>query len=106
MFRNAIWINGIKSQNLNKMDNNNFKKSQDFANVDKNLNDNEANNEQQQAVENSEIRIKDVRNPELTQENFVKDAENAVPPEAWENQKKAYDDAWQNNKNQQLGEEM
>lgn len=88
------------------MDNNNFKKSQDFANVDKNLNDNPANSGEQQAVENSEVRIKDVRNPELTQESFVKDAENAVPPEAWNNQKKAYNDAWENNKNQQLGEEL
>ncbi len=87
------------------MDNNNFKKSQDFANVDKNLNDNAANDEQN-AIENSEVKIKDVRNPEVTQENFVKDAENAVPPEAWQNQKKAYNDAWENNKNQQLGEEM
>ena len=30
------------------------------------------------------------------------DAENAVPPKAWENQKKAYNDAYENNKNQQL----
>ena len=30
------------------------------------------------------------------------DAENAVSPKAWENQKKAYDDAWENNKNQAL----
>jgi len=29
-------------------------------------------------------------------------AENAVPPKAWEIQKKAYDDAWENNKNQNL----
>ena len=29
-------------------------------------------------------------------------AENAVPPKAWENQKKAYGDAWKNNKNQNL----
>lgn len=29
-------------------------------------------------------------------------AENAVPPKAWKNQKKAYEDAWENNKNQQL----
>ena len=30
------------------------------------------------------------------------DAENAVPPKAWKNQKKAYNDAYENNKNQQL----
>ena len=29
-------------------------------------------------------------------------AENALPPKAWENQKKAYNDAWENNKNQAM----
>ena len=33
-------------------------------------------------------------------------AENAVPPKAWENQKKAYDDAFENNKNQGLEDDM
>ena len=33
-------------------------------------------------------------------------AENAVPPKAWENQKKAYDDAFENNKNQELEDDM
>ncbi|WP_027376258.1 hypothetical protein [Kaistella palustris] len=33
-------------------------------------------------------------------EEVKKEAENAVPPKAWENQQKAYDDAWENNKNQ------
>lgn len=88
------------------MDNNNFKKSQDFNNVDRNQTNNPDYNEETHAVENAEERIKDVRNPEITLENIVKDAENAVPPTAWENQKKAYNDAWENNKNQQLGEEV
>lgn len=35
-------------------------------------------------------------------DRLPKNAENAVPPKAWENQKKAYDDAWKNNKNQNL----
>ncbi len=34
------------------------------------------------------------------------DAENAVPPEAWENQHKAYKDAWENNKNQMIDDDM
>ena len=34
------------------------------------------------------------------------DAENAVPPKAWENQKKAYDDAFEKNKNQELEDDM
>ena len=34
------------------------------------------------------------------------DAENAVPPKAWENQKKAYDDAFEINKNQELEDDM
>ena len=33
-------------------------------------------------------------------------AENAVPPKAWENQKKAYDDAWENNKNQMIADDL
>lgn len=35
-------------------------------------------------------------------DRLPENAENAVPPKAWENQKKAYDDAWKNNKNQNL----
>ena len=77
----------------------------------------EKSHEEKRSLENDEnqdietqnsatIRLKDVRNPEITQENYVKDAENAIPPLAWKNQKKAYDDAWENNKNQQLGEEV
>ena len=31
-------------------------------------------------------------------DRLPENAENAVPPKAWENQKKAYDDAWKNNK--------
>ena len=38
--------------------------------------------------------------------NIIKIAENAVPPEAWKNQKKAYDDAWENNKNQALEDDV
>ena len=34
------------------------------------------------------------------------DAENAVPPKAWENQKKAYDAAFENNKNQELEDDF
>lgn len=34
------------------------------------------------------------------------DAENAVPPDAWKNQQKAYQDAWENNKNQSLEDDM
>lgn len=86
------------------MDNNKFKQSQDFKNVERNVNNNPDHN-----IENSTdstTRLKDVRNPEITPENFVKDAENAIPPKAWDNQKKAYDDAFENNRDQQLGEEV
>ncbi|WP_312820081.1 hypothetical protein [Kaistella carnis] len=34
------------------------------------------------------------------------DAENAVPPDAWKNQQKSYQDAWENNKNQALEDDM
>ena len=39
---------------------------------------------------------------QLHYSELPENAENAVPPKAWENQKKAYDDAWKNNKNQNL----
>lgn len=38
--------------------------------------------------------------------NIIKIAENAVPPKAWKDQKKAYNDAWENNKNQSLEDEI
>ena len=38
--------------------------------------------------------------------NIIKIAENAVPPEAWKNQKKAYSDAFEKNKNQQLEDDF
>lgn len=35
-----------------------------------------------------------------------KNAENAVPPKAWINQEKAYNDAWENNKNQMTDDDV
>ncbi|TXF78916.1 hypothetical protein [Chryseobacterium sp.] len=84
------------------MDNNNFEKSEDLNSVERNIDNNPDHNTETDAEEQGTTRIKDVRNPVITQENFVKDAENAVPPLAWENQKKAYKDAWENNRNQNL----
>lgn len=85
------------------MDQNKIKDSEGFKNIKNTV-------DQNPAVENNgqefSTRLKDIRNPEITKENLVKDAENAIPPTAWENQQKAYDDAWENNKNQQLGEEV
>ena len=51
------------------------------------------------------------KNPEVgvqhdEEGNIIKIAENAVPPKAWENQKKAYNDAFENNKNQQLEDDF
>lgn len=39
-------------------------------------------------------------------DRLPENAENAVPPKAWENQKKAYDDAWKNNKNLNLDDDF
>lgn len=83
------------------MDNNNLEKHFDDANVESNNNQSDQISENN-SREHDKPRIKDVRNPVITEENFVKDAENAVPPLAWKDQKKAYDDAWENNRNQQL----
>lgn len=79
------------------MEDNQFNPSEDSGKSEHTVQVPENNTE-----ENSLPRIKDIRNPVITQENFVKDAENAVPPLAWEDQKKAYKDAWENNRNQNL----
>ena len=42
------------------------------------------------------------KSAEENKDRIPENAENAVPPKAWQNQEKAYDDAWENNKNQQL----
>ncbi len=86
------------------MENNKMKHSEKSHEEKRSLENDE--NQDIETQNSATIRLKDVRNPEITQENYVKDAENAIPPLAWKNQKKAYDDAWENNKNQQLGEEV
>ncbi|MBU4537707.1 MAG: hypothetical protein L6264_08755 [Weeksellaceae bacterium] len=83
------------------MDNNNLEKPFDDASAES-KNTQSSQNSENNSREQDKPRIKDVRNPVITEENFVKDAENAVPPLAWKDQKKAYDDAWENNRNQQL----
>ncbi|MBW8361273.1 MAG: hypothetical protein K0M56_03695 [Kaistella sp.] len=79
------------------MEENQLKPTEDSGKSKANIPVPENNND-----ENPLPRIKDLRNPVITQEDFVKDAENAVPPLAWKNQKKAYNDAWENNRNQNL----
>lgn len=39
-------------------------------------------------------------------EGEIKESENAVPPKAWNNQQKAYNDAWENNKNKQIDDDL
>ncbi len=86
------------------MENNKMKQSEKSHEEKRSLENDE--NQDIETQNSATTRLKDVRNSEITQENYVKDAENAIPPLAWKNQKKAYDDAWENNKNQQLGEEV
>ena len=81
------------------MDTNNFKKSQNFDNIEKN----KANNPNLDSKPNklaqdyvAEMRSK---KEEATEEGFMTRAKNDCPPEAWENQQKAYSDAWESNKN-------
>ncbi len=60
---------------------------------------------------NAQIKKSDLPTPEQgvqhdDEGNIIKVAENAVPPKAWENQKKAYSDAYENNRNQQLEDDI
>ena len=75
---------------------------------DNNLTDNNASE-----VEQKNTEIKTSTLPTLEQGvqhddegNIIKTAANAIPPQAWKNQKKAYDDAFEKNKNQQLDDDF
>ena len=88
--------------NNNIMDNNQFKRSQDFSNIESN----KANSPNQSMEEYNKkaqqyLREMRSRNEEATRDGFLNTMKNASPPDAWENQHKAYDDAWENNKNYQ-----
>ena len=58
------------------------------------------------SVNNDDVPSKKIEETSTDQESKdhpnKKEAENVVPPESWENQEKAYDDAWEKNKNQMI----
>jgi hypothetical protein len=75
---------------------------------DNNLTDNNASEVEQK---NTEIKTSTLPTPEQgvqhdDEGNIIKTAANAFPPKAWKNQKKAYDDAFEKNKNQQLDDDF
>lgn len=62
-------------------------------------------------IDNSEVKDRVLRDEsDKDGEQIINDrpidAENAVPPDAWKNQQKSYQDAWENNKNQALEDDM
>lgn len=85
------------------MDNNKFKQSQDFNNVESNLEKNPANhseslnqqkNDNANDLKNNEQNVNKEGIPNIAKEQSL---------EAWKDQAKTYNDAWENNKNDQLG---
>lgn len=85
------------------MDNNRFKQSQNFDNLESN----KANNpgyKTESYTQQVQDYIKEMRskNEEATHEGFISKVKNDSPPEAWENQEKAYNDAWEQHKNSEL----
>ena len=75
---------------------------------DNNLTDNNASEVEQK---NTEIKTSTLPTPEQgvqhdDEGNIIKTAANAIPPKAWKNQKKAYDDAFEKNKNQKLDDDF
>ena len=75
---------------------------------DNNLTDNNASEVEQK---NTETKTSTLPTPEQgvqhdDEGNIIKTAANAIPPQAWKNQKKAYDDAFEKNKNQQLDDDF
>ena len=75
---------------------------------DNNLTDNNASEVEQK---NTEIKTSTLPTPEQgvqhdDEGNIIKTAADAIPPQAWKNQKKAYDDAFEKNKNQKLDDDF
>lgn len=73
-------------------------------NLSNNKDDKNANEDLPESIVKSENNQS--KSAEENKDRLPENAENAVPPKAWENQKKAYNDAWENNKNQQLDDDF
>lgn len=76
-----------------------------------NIKNPENKSENAENPENEFINIKDLSEEEQKLKSIVdnknrKNAENTVPPDAWKNQQQAYKDAWENNKNQALEDDI
>ncbi|MBW8360520.1 MAG: hypothetical protein K0M63_12060 [Weeksellaceae bacterium] len=82
------------------MDANNFKKSQDFSNVERNKEHNPAlkSGDHDEYLKAYKREMRDTKQ-NATQEGFMARAKNECPPDDWDNKQKEYDDAWENNKN-------
>ncbi|AZI20037.1 prevent-host-death protein [Chryseobacterium taklimakanense] len=87
------------------MDNNRFKESQNFDNLESNKanNPNLDTNPNQLAKDYAaDMRSK---NQEATHEGFMNHAKNTCPPDDWSNKQKEYDDAWKRNAEQVSGDD-
>lgn len=67
--------------------------------------------EESRIIEISGVNDRVLRNESDSSEEIILNdrpinAENAVPPKAWENQKKAYEEAFENRKNQELEDDI
>ena len=79
------------------MGSNNFKKSQDVNNADRNIENRPENLENyDEYVSEYRREMRDTKQ-NATQEGFMARAKNDCPPDAWNDKKKAYNDAWENN---------
>lgn len=79
------------------MDSNNFKKSQDVNNADRNIDNRPENlDNYDEYVREYRREMRDTKQ-NATQEGFMARAKNDCPPDAWDDKKKAYNDAWENN---------
>ena len=76
-----------------------------------NTNNNNQKEKDKLSLDNKKEVILNVENHSLeeklnTDRHPNKHAENAVAPEAWKNQEKAYDEEWEKNKNQMLDDDF
>lgn len=80
------------------MDTQNFKKSQNFDNIEKNKAHNPNLDSNPNKIAQDYVTEMRSKKKEATREGFMNKAKNECPPESWQEREKDYEAAWEQNK--------
>lgn len=86
------------------MDSNNFKKSQNFDNIEKNKAHNPNLDSNPNKIAQDYVTEMRSKKEEAIREGFMSRAKEQCPTDKWQDQEKDYENAWEQNKNYSDGE--